>query len=215
MISADRIRILKNVFWDSGDSLTLREYLYNSNIVNNKTVFEIGTGTGILSLYCADCGASRIVASDVNPQAVRNATLNAQHLGYSHIISVRQVSASDQDIWSVLGTDERFDIILSNPPWEMGEPKQWIDYAFFDPKFRLIHCMIGNFTKYLNPGGRLLLVYGCIEAIEEVRKLCKQHGYSLNIIDNRSFYDLDIRDKYRYGEGQSVFMPGMLLEVMP
>ncbi|MHC1743735.1 MAG: 50S ribosomal protein L11 methyltransferase [Syntrophobacteraceae bacterium] len=41
-----------------------------------KTVLDFGTGTGILALACARCGAERVVAVDCNPMAVRAALRN-------------------------------------------------------------------------------------------------------------------------------------------
>jgi ribosomal protein L11 methyltransferase len=41
-----------------------------------RTVLDFGTGTGILALACAACGAERILAVDCNPMAVRAALRN-------------------------------------------------------------------------------------------------------------------------------------------
>lgn len=50
-----------------------------SKIVKKKTLFEVGTGTGIISLFCAQKGA-KIVATDINSAAVQNAQLNFNHI---------------------------------------------------------------------------------------------------------------------------------------
>ena len=46
--------------------------------LTGKTVAEVGTGSGILSLAAARAGAERVVAIDINPNAALSAADNAQ-----------------------------------------------------------------------------------------------------------------------------------------
>ena len=43
-----------------------------------KTVVEVGTGTGVLSLAAARAGAARVIAIDINPNAALSAADNAR-----------------------------------------------------------------------------------------------------------------------------------------
>lgn len=54
------------------------------------TVIDVGTGTGILAIAAALCGAETVLASDIDPLAVRVATENIQRNNLSHIIRTRQ-----------------------------------------------------------------------------------------------------------------------------
>lgn len=45
--------------------------------LTNKSVVEVGTGSGILALSAARAGAARVLALDINPAAVAAARLNA------------------------------------------------------------------------------------------------------------------------------------------
>jgi ribosomal protein L11 methyltransferase len=72
--------------------------------LSGKTVLDVGTGSGILAVAAAKCGAARVVGVDVDPLAVRAATENAERNGVR--IEIREGSAAD-----VAGT---FDVVLAN-----------------------------------------------------------------------------------------------------
>ena len=52
----------------------------NAKLFDGKEVMEIGTGTGIISLYAAKLGATRVVSTDILPEAIAGATENAENL---------------------------------------------------------------------------------------------------------------------------------------
>jgi len=100
------ITVLPNVFSPKyfTDSLWFAQSV--STIVGTRRLLEVGSGTGIVSLYCADKGAT-VVATDVNPQACHNTEINARRYGLS--ISVRY-----GDLFDVIEEKEEFDFIFWN-----------------------------------------------------------------------------------------------------
>lgn len=73
----------------------------------NKSVLDMGCGTGVLSIVAAKCGARRIVAIDIDPWSQRNATENASLNHTETLIDIRLGGAEQ------IG-DDRFDIVLAN-----------------------------------------------------------------------------------------------------
>lgn len=71
---------------------------------SNKTVFDFGTGTGILAILAEKLGAAKITAIDVDDWSIENAKENFQRNGCSKI----DVTLSSQL------PKEAFDIILAN-----------------------------------------------------------------------------------------------------
>jgi ribosomal protein L11 methyltransferase len=63
--------------------------------IKGKTVVDLGTGTGILSLICALMGAEKIIGVDINPMAVRTAKHNVDLNGFSDKVLVIQADAVD------------------------------------------------------------------------------------------------------------------------
>jgi release factor glutamine methyltransferase len=78
-------------------------------------VLEVGTGTGCIALSIAsERPGTRVVATDLSPQAVALATRNRDALGLEHAVTVVEgdlASAVDPDL---MGT---FSVLVSNPPY--------------------------------------------------------------------------------------------------
>ena len=74
---------------------------------------DIGTGTGAIALsLLAERGVERAVATDVSAEALALAAENAQVLGLTDRLELRQGA-----LYEPIGADERFDLIVSNPPY--------------------------------------------------------------------------------------------------
>lgn len=60
--------------------------LVEENLKPGMTAMDIGTGTGILAITAAHMGASHVLASDIDPMAVRVAAENVQINGFAGVI---------------------------------------------------------------------------------------------------------------------------------
>ena len=68
----------------------------------------------------------------------------------------------------------------------------------------LLKSIIADSRMHLKPGGRILLAYGCVTAIREILRLASEHHFDVIVHDERNLDDLP-----------EVFLPGMLLELVP
>jgi methylase of polypeptide subunit release factors len=200
----ETVAIFETVFWEPRDTISMRKMIRETDRVNGKKVMEIGTGSGLISLCSLAAGADSVVATDVNPAAIDNATFNARRMGWENKLETRLVSLENSGAFAVIGDEEKFDLIFSNPPWEDDEPKTINEYALYDPGFRLIDSLLKDLKLHLNPGGRAYLAYGCVSAIKVIEKLGKKYKLKVKILDERTLEDLD-----------EVFLPGMMLEISP
>jgi predicted nicotinamide N-methyase len=55
-----------NIIWDG--AYILSQYLYQHVPLQNKTIVELGSGHGFLSLVCALAGAPKVIATDLPDQ---------------------------------------------------------------------------------------------------------------------------------------------------
>ena len=85
-------------------------------IAPDADVLDMGTGSGVCAVFAARC-ARRVVAIDINPAAVRCAGINALLNRVEDRIEVRH-----GDLFQPV-TGRRFDLILFNPPFLCGEPR--------------------------------------------------------------------------------------------
>ncbi len=84
---------------------------------------DLGTGSGVGAVFAARRG-HRVVAVDLNPEAVRCARLNALLNGLDD-----RIDAREGDLFAPVA-GEVFDLILFNPPFFRGEPRSRIDLAW-------------------------------------------------------------------------------------
>jgi len=194
--------VFETVFWEPRDTDSLRRLIQETPLVRECDVLEIGTGSGLVALCCLHAGAKRVVATDVNPEALANARYNAVMLKLADRLETRQVPLDNRSAFAVLKPGERFDLIVSNPPWEDGQPEAIGEFALYDDGFRLLDSLLRDLPQRLNPDGKLLLAYGHRPAVEQVQRLADKYGLHVRILDDRTVAELP-RD----------FLPGMLLEV--
>jgi release factor glutamine methyltransferase len=95
-----------SIYAPSDDSLLMIEALANLQL-DRKKVLDMGTGSGILGLYCATYGAD-VNASDVDELAIIEAGRAARTLGVRLKLLV-------SDLFS--NVPGQFDLILFNPPY--------------------------------------------------------------------------------------------------
>jgi HemK-related putative methylase len=84
---------------------------------------DVGTGSGAGAVFAARRGF-RVTAVDLNPEAVRCARVNALLNGLEDRVEARQ-----GDLFDPVG-GERFDLVLFNPPFFRGSPRDRLDLAW-------------------------------------------------------------------------------------
>ncbi len=193
---------LDTVFWEPADTESLRRYLKQSENLKGADILEIGCGTGLVAITCALQGAKSVIATDINQAAIGNTIYNAELCGVAGSLKARKVNPERPFPFEVIAPEEKFDFIISNPPWEDQPVTTPASYAFYDPGFRLLRGILDQANEHLKPGGKLLLAYGCRTAIEQVRQLATERNWQVQLLDNRKLEDLP-----------EVFLPGMLVEL--
>lgn len=144
----------------------------------NAEVLDMGTGSGVCAVFAARY-ARRVVAVDINPEAVRCASVNAQMNHLEQKIDIRH-----GDLFATVRA-ERFDIILFNPPFLVGTPRDDRDRAW--RSIDVAERFAAGLDAHLKPGGFALVVlstFGDAPAfLEEFRK----RGCAVSVLAERRF----------------------------
>jgi methylase of polypeptide subunit release factors len=112
-------------------------------------VLDLGTGSGVCALFAAR-HARRVVAVDINAAAIRCATINAQLNHLEHKIELRH-----GDLFAPV-YNERFDLVLFNPPFIAGSARDDRDRAWRSSD--IAGRFASGLAGHLKPGGSALLL---------------------------------------------------------
>jgi methylase of polypeptide subunit release factors len=149
--------------------------------LRGKRVVDVGTGSGVLALAAARAGARFVVAVDVNGEAARCAAENARANGLD-----QRVSAVCGDLLSSLAPDARFDVVLSNPPFFAGEPRDLADRAWHaGPRYRDIIPLFEQARMRLAENGRMYVVLSSDADLDAIKELYDRANLTARVVLER------------------------------
>ncbi|MAY70828.1 MAG: protein-(glutamine-N5) methyltransferase, release factor-specific [Halomonas sp.] len=161
------------------DTETLVEAALARADAKSGILLDLGTGTGAIALaFASERPDWQVEGVDLSPEAVALARRNAERHGLA--VRFRQSNWFD-----ALG-DERFDLIVANPPYiDPQDPHLGQGDVRFEPSSALVaadHGLADLFAiaerarNFLNPGGWLLMEHGYQQA-QRVREHLEALGY--------------------------------------
>jgi len=148
----------------------------------NDAVLDMGTGCGIQAIVAAGA-AGRVVAADVNPEAVRCARENVAACGLAD-----RVAVVESDLFAALDPAERFTVILFTPPYLEGTPRSAFDRALYDPGKALLRRFFADAPAFLAPGGTVQMIYSSIADIPAALAIAGELGWRHTLIAERRFF---------------------------
>ena len=160
-------------------------------------VLDVGVGSGVIAVTLAlELPACRVTAVDISAEALAVAQQNAAAHGVRDRVDLRV-----SDFFSAVAADERFDLIVSNPPY-IAEP----DYAGLAPEVRAdpkiamtagpegldaIRVLVQEAPAHLVPGGRLMFEIGHDQADKVAALTARDPRYRTFVL----LRDLNDRDR--------------------
>ena len=148
-----------------------------------KTALDIGTGSGCIACMIAKYTNCQVIGLDISLDALNTALDNASRLNLYNKAIFRK-----SDIFSNVKPGEKFDIIVSNPPYiPLKEKAELQNEVKFDPELALFaedeygvnfyKRITSNAPDILNASGYLLFELG-IDQSEKVLTIMKQAGFT-------------------------------------
>ncbi|WP_113638702.1 HemK2/MTQ2 family protein methyltransferase [Nubsella zeaxanthinifaciens] len=157
------------------------------NEVKDRSLLEIGSGSGAVAIYAAKKKAS-VTAVDINPAACACTKSNAERNG-------QRLSVYQSDLLDMV-PQMQFDIILINPPYFPKTPQNYAeqawycgeDFSFFERLFREISAYMQSYAKII-----LVLSEHC--EIRQIREIAEKNQLIWNQIER---HDRIIEQNYLF-----------------
>ncbi|HEY3446258.1 MAG TPA: methyltransferase [Myxococcales bacterium] len=117
-------------------------------------VFEYCSGPGFIGFSMLAHGlCDRLTLADINPAAVAACERTISENGLGDRARVFHSDGLDG-----IPESERWDLVVSNPPHWRGTRKQWErELRLIDPDFIVHEKLYRNVSKFLAPGGRVII----------------------------------------------------------
>lgn len=152
-------------------------------------VLDIGTGSGNIAVAVAHRHAgAEVTAVDLSPEALAVALGNARKHGVGE-----RIRFLESDLFAAIPSAERFDLVLSNPPYiareEIGSlpigVRQYEPHLALDGGaggYAIVERLLAEARNRLEPAGYLLIEIGAPQAEPMRQRLTGDTGYELEDI---------------------------------
>lgn len=170
--------VFESVYNPTEDSFLL---VQNLPIKKDDLVLDMGTGCGIQAVLASQ-KARKVVATDINPNAVRCAVHNAALNKVADKIEVRQGS-----LFEPVKTDEKFDVIVFNAPYLPSEAWEKHDLASLawaggESGRGIIDRFIVEAPMHLKTNGRIFLVQSTLADVEQSLRMFAEQGLDVKVV---------------------------------
>lgn len=167
--------------------------IINKNKFNS--ALDVGTGTGCIACMIAKHTDCRIIGLDISNEALHTAINNATRLNLFNKAIFRK-----SDIFSKIRDYEKFDLIVSNPPYiPLSEKVKIQKEVTFDPDLALYTSdekglefyekITSGAKKVLNPNGYLLFEVGINQA-DDIADMMRSNNFeNIEIIQDLANID--------------------------
>jgi len=191
-----RIYTHPEVYEPAEDTFQLLESM---KIKPDDTVLEIGTGCGIIGLECARLGA-RVVATDINPYAV---ALTLSNIKQNKDKLKGSIEVRYGDLYSPLRKNERFSVVVFNPPYlptrssELIDDAGWFDISVNGGRdgLKIIRRFLQGLRGKISGNGGAYLMYSSLIDKKKFNTYIEKYNLHADLISSRRF-DEEILEVY-------------------
>lgn len=142
-------------------------------------VLDVGTGSGYVGGHVAAETGARVIGSDVNPHAVRQARSSGLETVLADLVAPFR--------------DGVFDAVVFNPPYLPTEPDEagddWMEVALSGGESgrAVLQPFLAAVGRVLAPDGVVLVLVSTLTGVDEVAELAVEEGFSAVAIAEESF----------------------------
>ncbi|GMU94606.1 methyltransferase [Ignavibacterium album] len=148
--------------------------------LKSKAVLELGAGSGLISVYCAEKGAL-VTASDISFAAINNVRLNAE-------LNECNITVVHSDLFDSIPR-QQFDFIVINPPYFAKDPENESEYAWFCGKeFQYFEKLFRQIGDFIFSSTIVLMVLSEDCEIEKIKSIAGKNKIEMNLVESKKFF---------------------------
>ncbi len=163
-------------------------------IVGKRSFLEIGTGTGVITLFVALNGTKNIITTDINAQAVKNARRTFR----LHKLSI---PVRVGNVFEPIKKQEKFNVIFWNHPFHYTKrAKNALEKGGYDYQYGSLRSFFRDAGNHLTANGEVLLGTSKNARLDVIRALGREYGYVQKLIkqaetpsEHRKGVKIDVR----------------------
>lgn len=167
-----KLKLLPDVFVPNDATKLFIRTLPLVESEKNQRVLDLGTGTGIFSLYLASKGYSDILAVDNDDFSLKCAQINVKDNGFSDVIEVRK-----SDVFSGIRNNEKFALILTNPQGVIIGNNR---------RNRVMVELLQNIGNVM-VNGRVVFLQPTFTDINYIKQQFMNNGFRVNVLAREAF----------------------------
>jgi release factor glutamine methyltransferase len=146
--------------------------------IKDKSLLELGCGTGLLSIIAARNGA-RVTSTDLSQRAIENVTFNAKQNQVS-------ISIIHSDLFDRIEL-KSFDWIVINPPYYARRVKTEEELAWHcGEEFDYFKKLFSTLRNYIHPTTQVIMVLtlGC--ELDKIFEIAKNHQFQFELLEEKN-----------------------------
>jgi release factor glutamine methyltransferase len=166
------------------DTETLVELILKDFKVNKPVILDMCTGSGCIAISLSKLGGfDCVTGADISKEALSVARRNVEAL-----LGTGGITLIESDLFEAIGSEQKFDVIVSNPPYIPTEIIKGLqpEVRDFEPMLALdgredglffYRQLVSDGRRFLNPGGSVYFEIGYDQA-EAVSGLLIDAGFA-------------------------------------
>ena len=185
------LKVSKEVYSPAEDSFLLEGCILKEKL-NGKECLDLGCGSGIQSIALLRAEAKRVVAVDINDNALKvtqkNVTifLKEQKARNSKTQNVGHFLVLKSDLF--LNLNQKFDFISFNPPYVPSDEVKWVDLDGGERGRVVIDRFLPKVHTHLKDGGVLLLLVSSLNEPKEIISMLNEYSFSVKIVGRKKLF---------------------------
>ena len=173
-----RLKIYAGVFHPAHffSTSVFSDYI-NTLDLKDKKLCEVGAGSGLLSFIAYTKGA-HVVSFDISELAVNGINENL----VSNFKQTSQFVCYQSNLFDAI-PENKFDVLLINPPYFFSNPKSISDYSWYCGKNgEYFEKLFTQLPDYSSSTSSILMILAENCEIEKIKSIAKKHSYVLQLM---------------------------------